>query len=158
MARQVILGLFGALGACAAPAPPSALQPTGVEAGRLVFAFEGPSGLEGTLRTVMRGETYLASVRVPTPRASARVSDATQTGDSNAQSGADLFSRFPERWPKKNVLRVREDGTVSATLLGDEGGQLRCTFHLATLDRGFEGRAMGRCVDADEQSYEAEVR
>lgn len=126
-------------------------------AGTLLFQFEGPSPLQGTLRTQRGDEYFLASVEVASPRA-AEKAGAPSVRDYEAESGPDIFSPFPERWPQKNLLGVREDGFTDATLLGDRGSTLQCRFSLSPVDQGFRGTVVGRCEDNDGLIYAAEVQ
>jgi len=147
--------------ACASPSPPSA-RPAKFEdkrpiAGTLVFEFEGNTPLRGSLRTERGEELFLASVEVPSPRSARRIEDDKVT-DLESQTGANTFSPFPERWPRKNAFSLREDGVYEVELLGNAQGVLNCTFVLAPFDRGFEGRVDGRCVDEDEQVWAARMR
>lgn len=149
------------LAACATSAPPRARPHDFGEdrapVGTLFFQYQGESPLHGSLRTERGEELFLASVDVPSPRAAARIDD-DQVGDLESQTGANTFSPFPERWPQKNAFSVREDGVYEVELLGGQQGVLQCTFVLSPFDKGFEGRAEGRCVDEKEEVWIARMR
>ncbi len=153
--------MFALLGACAAPAPPPG-RPASFDdeqpiEGTLVFDFEGATPLRGSLRTERGNELFLASVDVPSPRSASRIED-DEIGDLESQTGANTFSPFPERWPRKNALSLREAGVYRVELFGNAQGFLDCTFVLAPFDRGFEGQVQGRCVDEDDQTWAARMR
>jgi hypothetical protein len=133
------------------------VDPDSPVAGTLIVRFEGPSPLSGTLRTEHAGQLFLASVEVVSPRAAARPGE-TAIRNYESETGPDVFSPFPERWPRKNAFGVREQGTADAVLIGDRGGRLDCRFSLSSVDEGFRGTVVGKCTDEQGEVYLVDVR
>jgi hypothetical protein len=71
------------------------------------------------------------------------------------ESGAGVFSPFPERWPERtnNVLNPSRSSRAHVTLGTETGELVECDFLLNDLERGFLGGARGVCVDADGTRY-----
>lgn len=71
------------------------------------------------------------------------------------ESGADVFSPFPEKWPERtnNVLNPSRSSRVHVTLGTELGKLVECDFLLNDLDRGFLGGARGVCTDHEGARY-----
>lgn len=75
----------------------------------------------------------------------------TGVAERGFESGADVFSPFPERWPPRtnNVLNPLRSSRIDVTLGTEIGRVVECELLLNDTDRGLMGGARGVCVDPD---------
>jgi len=158
------LGIAACSGSFGAPRSQSAERPTGLEAvippdfddlPILDLTWTSDDRDVGAIRGILpTGEVIGGRVVI---REMQRDSAELDTGAKprGFESGADVFSPFPEKWPERtnNVLNPVRASRVHVTLGTDQGELVECDFLLNDVDRGFLGGARGVCTCPDRSRY-----
>jgi hypothetical protein len=121
----------------------------------ILFQWEAESSTAGRLRGVgPEGVVYVGQMALSERSKSEGGIPERGAVEPGTESGAQVFSPFPEQWPRRSRNAVER---VRTELVDERGRTLECRFAVPSPDEGIRPPVDGVCRDPSGNSYRARI-